>query len=213
VVNLSANTALETLDVSRNHLTALGLLANRNLQSLNSTYNFMENQAAIRLPSASSAVVQFSPQNNLAFTPATCTTAGVGTWTCGKDSSHTAAGGEVKALGHDWKSVVIKPTFTQEGYTTHDCVRCGEHSESDRLPVLTLEYPTTLTLQYNQATSVFSDIDSRTKELSWSSSNTKVLTVDENGLVKYARLGRGTTIVTAVDGQGIGKETATRAGS
>ena len=48
-----------------------------------------------------------------------------------KDCSNYVLGHEVQeALGHDYKSVVTKPTATQQGYTTHSCVRCG-HSYVD----------------------------------------------------------------------------------
>jgi len=200
---LSSNVALETLDASRNHLTALNLLPNRNLKNLNATFNFLENQAAIRLQSAASTTVLFTPQNSSNRTPATCTQPGFGTWTCCNNPAHTLDAAEIRPLGHDWDSVVTRPTFTQGGWTDHTCKRCGEHFVSDVQPALTLQYQPTLTLQYNQATSVFRDIDSRAPELNWHSSNTKVLTVDQNGLVKYARLGRGTTIVTATDSGGV----------
>ena len=202
-LNLSANAALETLDVSRNHLIALNLLANRNLKTLNATNNFFEAQSAIRLQSAAATTVQFAPQNASSRKPATCTESGVGTWTCCNDPTHTLNAAEVRPLGHDWDSVVTRPTFTQGGWTDHTCKRCQEHFVSDVLPAITLEYPATLTLQYNQATSVFGDIDRRAPELTWSSSNTKALKIDDNGLVKYAKLGRGTTVVTAKSADGV----------
>ena len=65
-----------------------------------------------------------------------------------------------------------------------------------------LEYPETLSLRYNQATSVFADIARRAPDLTWYSSNTGVLRIDQNGLVSYARLGRGTTTVTAICQEG-----------
>ena len=202
-LSLSANVALETLNVSRNHLTALNLLPNRNLQSLNATYNYFENQTAIRLQTTASPAVQFTPQNSSNRTPATCTQSGFGTWTCCNNPAHTLDAAEIRPLGHDWDSVVTRPSFTQGGWTDHTCKRCGEHFVSDVLPALTLVYPPTLALQYNQATSAFSDIARRTPGLNWYSSNTKVLSIDQNGLVKYARLGRGTTIVTATDSGGV----------
>ena len=33
---------------------------------------------------------------------------------------------EGKALGHDYKNTVTKPTCTEKGYTTHTCKRCGD---------------------------------------------------------------------------------------
>jgi Leucine-rich repeat (LRR) protein len=202
-LNLAANVALEQLDVSRNHLTALNLLASRNLKSLNATNNFLENQAVIRLPNPAPQTVQFNPQYNRVVTPATCTEASVATWTCGQDPAHILSAKQSDPLGHNWSSVKTPPTFTQGGYTTHTCKRCQESYTSDHLPAIKLEYQPTLALQYNQATSVFADVDRRAPDLTWRSSNTKVLTVDDNGLVKYARMGRGATTVTATDSNGI----------
>jgi hypothetical protein len=202
-LNLAANVALEQLDVSRNHLTALNLLAGRNLKTIDARNNFLESQAVIRLPNPAPQTVRFDPQNSRAVTPATCTTAACVTWTCGNNPAHTLTLTQGGPLGHNWNSVETRPTFTQPGCITHTCSRCGESYTSDHQPAVQLEYPPTLTLQYNQATSLFADTDRRAPDLIWASSNKKVLTVDENGLVKYARLGRGTTVVTAKDGNGI----------
>jgi uncharacterized protein YjdB len=98
---------------------------------------------------------------------------------------------------------VVKPTFTQEGYTAYTCSRCGDYYETNRTPMRVLEYSPTLSLRYHQATSVFSDVARNAPDLTWNSSNTKVLKIDQNGLVTYAKRGRGETTVTASDADGI----------
>ena len=55
---------------------------------------------------------------------ATCTEAGVRTYTCKNDAAHTRAE-TIPALGHDYQVVFTAPTCTEKGYTTHTCSRCG----------------------------------------------------------------------------------------
>ena len=43
---------------------------------------------------------------------------------------------EIPALGHDYKSVVTKPTTSSQGYTTHTCTRCGDsYKDSYTAPI------------------------------------------------------------------------------
>ncbi|MBQ2382599.1 MAG: InlB B-repeat-containing protein, partial [Oscillospiraceae bacterium] len=56
-------------------------------------------------------------------TAATCTTAGVKTFTCGScGDSYTET---IAATGHNYGSVVTAPTCTAGGYTTYTCTGCG----------------------------------------------------------------------------------------
>ena len=41
---------------------------------------------------------------------------------------------EIPALGHDYKSVVTKPTTSSQGYTTHTCTRCGDSYKDSYTP-------------------------------------------------------------------------------
>ncbi len=61
---------------------------------------------------------------------ATCTEAGLMTYTCKNDSSHTKTE-EIPALGHDYESVVTAPTCTEQGYTTHTCKNDSTHTYVD----------------------------------------------------------------------------------
>ena len=196
-LNLTPNIALETLDVSRNHLTELNLLANRNLSSVNATYNFMINQSVLRLPSPAPGAVSFNPQNSYTVVQPTCTAKGYGTWVCSHNPAHTLIVNETSALGHNYASVVTKATFSQGGYTTFTCTRCAHSYVGDHTDKITLTYNPTLNLQYHQATTVFSDADRLAPELQWHSSNEKVIRVDGNGLVTYAKRGAGETTITA----------------
>ena len=55
---------------------------------------------------------------------ATCTTAGVRTYTCsGCDSSYTET---IAKLNHNYVDTVTNPTCTTDGYTTHTCTRCAD---------------------------------------------------------------------------------------
>jgi hypothetical protein len=147
--------------------------------------------------------VTFNPQCSFTQKQATCTEWGFETWTCSHDPSHTLVVNEMKPLGHNYARVVTKPTYTQSGYTTNTCTRCGDSFTSDPTPKLVIpSYPTTLSLRYHQATSVFSDIARQAPDLVWKSSNEKVLKIDRNGLVTYPKRARGESTVTgSLDGE------------
>jgi len=53
-----------------------------------------------------------------------CATAGVKTFICKNDSSHTYTE-SIPATGHSYNEIVTLPTCTEKGYTTHTCV-CGD---------------------------------------------------------------------------------------
>lgn len=55
-------------------------------------------------------------------TAATCTKNGVKTFTCSCGKSYTES---IPATGHSYKTTVIKPTCTEQGFTNHVCVNCG----------------------------------------------------------------------------------------
>ena len=53
---------------------------------------------------------------------ATCTAAGIRTYTCSCGSSYTET---IPATGHSYKTAVTAPSCTAQGYTTHTCTTCG----------------------------------------------------------------------------------------
>ena len=58
-------------------------------------------------------------------TPATCTEAGVKTYTCQNNSEHTKTE-SIPALGHKYSSEITKnPTCTEKGIKTYTCTACG----------------------------------------------------------------------------------------
>ena len=65
-------------------------------------------------------------------TPATCTTTGLKTLTCGCGHVHTE---EIAANGHSYESVVTEPTCTEKGYTTYTCA-CGDSYIADEVDAL-----------------------------------------------------------------------------
>ena len=56
-------------------------------------------------------------------TAATCSKAGVKTFTCSCGSSYTES---IAKISHSYKETVTKPTCTDKGYTTHKCSVCGD---------------------------------------------------------------------------------------
>ena len=53
----------------------------------------------------------------------TCTTTGVKTFTCSCGDSYTE---KIPATGHKYVDTVVKPTYTEKGYTLHKCSVCGD---------------------------------------------------------------------------------------
>lgn len=52
---------------------------------------------------------------------------------------------EIPALGHDYKSVVIPPTCTEQGYTTYTCERCKDSYVTDYVNAIGHDYESTVT--------------------------------------------------------------------
>jgi hypothetical protein len=199
-LSLAQNTQITQLNVSGNHLQTLNLAPNRQLQSVNVSRNFMENQSALRFSSPAPQNVTFNPQHSYVEIPPTCTTGGYGTWTCDHNPPHTLQVNQVRALGHDYRRIVVQPTLASEGYTQCTCSRCGDSYTEDMKPRVTFNYNNTLTLQYHGNTTLFSDADRLAPELTWKSSNEKVLKINDNGLITFPRLARGTTTITGSAG-------------
>lgn len=61
-------------------------------------------------------------------TAATCTKAGVMTYTCSCGESYTEP---IDALGHDYGKTVTNPTCTAKGYTTYTCKNCHDSYKAD----------------------------------------------------------------------------------
>jgi Leucine-rich repeat (LRR) protein len=199
-LSLAQNAALTQLDVSNNHLQSLNLAPNRQLQSVNVTKNFMEDQSALRFSNPAPQNVTFTPQNDYVETPATCTTGGYGTWTCSHSPAHTLVVNPTRALGHDYKKTIVKPTLASEGYTINTCSRCGDSYMTDQKGRVAFDYDNNLTLRYHENTMLFSDADHLAPELTWRSSNEKVLKIDNDGLIKFPHLARGESTITGSAG-------------
>lgn len=79
--------------------------------------------------------------SNVVTTAATCTTAGVRTYTATFDYNTASWAGRttttvaIPATGHNYSTVVTEPTCTEKGYTTYTCNTCG-HSYTEETPAL-----------------------------------------------------------------------------
>ena len=93
-------------------------------------------------------VIAINPEahewDNGTSTSATCTEAGVTTFTCEHNSNHTKQE-NTPALGHDYDSVVTEPTCTEAGYTTHTCSVCGDSYVDDEVNALGHDYDSVVT--------------------------------------------------------------------
>ena len=56
---------------------------------------------------------------------ATCTTKGITRYTCECGDTYTLE--NIEVLGHNYESVITKPTCEEKGYTTHTCTRCNDN--------------------------------------------------------------------------------------
>jgi len=74
---------------------------------------------------------------------ATCTATGTQTRKCSCGATETKT---VSALGHNYVTSVIKPTYTAKGYTLHKCSRCGNSYKDNYTDKLTLPSVTGLKL-------------------------------------------------------------------
>ena len=75
---------------------------------------------------------------------ATCTEAGQKVRTCG--NCNLAEVEAIPATGHKYTSTVVKPTYTEQGYTLHTCPVCGESYKDTYTAKLTLSAVTGLKL-------------------------------------------------------------------
>jgi len=60
------------------------------------------------------------------ITPATCTSEGYTTYTCG-DCGYEYIGNYVGMLDHGYIPTIIAPTYTKNGYTLYTCADCGDY--------------------------------------------------------------------------------------
>ncbi|MBS7398513.1 MAG: leucine-rich repeat protein, partial [Ruminiclostridium sp.] len=74
---------------------------------------------------------------------ATCTATGTQTRKCSCGAYETKT---ISALGHNYVTSVVKPTYTAKGYTLHKCSRCGNSYKDNYTNKLTLPSVTGLKL-------------------------------------------------------------------
>ena len=74
---------------------------------------------------------------------ATCTASGTQTRKCSCGAYETKT---ISALGHNYVTSVVKPTYTAKGYTLHKCSRCGNSYKDNYTNKLTLPAVTGLKL-------------------------------------------------------------------
>ncbi len=125
-----------------------------------------------------------------------CETAGLEYRVCsvcgeGEETRPTAA------LGHECVSTVTPPTYTADGFTTHACKRCDYSYKDTYITKFSLPHDAAKELDYKITDYSFNTDGGK---ITWTSDNSKVLTVNANGSINYK--GRGTTTVTAKDAAG-----------
>ena len=74
---------------------------------------------------------------------ATCTEDGTKTAKCECCDETDTIADEGSAKGHNYESVVVKPTVDAEGYTEHTCTDCGDSYKDNFVPKADPENPKT----------------------------------------------------------------------
>lgn len=144
-------------------------------------------------------------------TEATCTKAGVKTFTCSCGYSYTEA---IPAKGHtpgSW-AVTQTPTATKAGERTLFCAVCSEAIKKETLPKLGASSKNVYSVSISDISVLYKKTKTITPvinadsgadyKISFSSSDPSVASVDSNGTVKGLKKGTATITVTVIDQQG-----------
>ena len=114
------------------------------------------------------------------------------------------------AYGHKYRTQVIDPTSTDEGYTLHTCMRCGDSYKDTVLPPVDDSISVTGvtlnkasgTLKLGDNVSLMANVtpsNATNKNVTWRSSNSTVASV-VNGVVTANKAGSATITATTEDG-------------
>ena len=142
----------------------------------------------------------------------TCNTNGIKTYTC--VSCHTTKTESIAKLGHVWDSGVITkaPTYETEGIKTYTCRNCkATRTES----IAKLLRPVTRVQKINlsgmsnkiaikkklKLTADVLPVNAANKSLVWTTSNKKVATVNQSGVVTIKK--KGSAVITATAENGV----------
>ena len=109
-------------------------------------------------------------------------------------------------LNHEWTSwaTIMEATYRSTGIQRRQCRICGDYQDREipmkKIAATGIEMSMSeITMNYKQTTRLYANVIPEdaafTSDVVWSSSNPKVATVDENGVVTAT--GRGTAVITA----------------
>lgn len=122
------------------------------------------------------------------------------------------------AKGHDWTSWsrIKDPTYRSKGTDRRTCKHCDAYEDREvamlkaEVEGVKMSLPS-LSMNYKKYTRLYADVMPEdaafSTDIVWSSSNTKVATVDENGTVTAT--GTGTAVITASTADGKFSDTCT----
>ena len=130
------------------------------------------------------------------------------------------------AYGHKYRTQVIDPTTTNEGYTLYTCMRCGDSYQDDILPPDDNSIPvtgiilsnSTLTVTVGKSAFIDADIlpnDATNQTIVWTSNNDSVagiswMVTDKTcGVISAKTVGTATITATTEDGKFVAQCTVT----
>lgn len=116
----------------------------------------------------------------------------------------------IPALGHDYKVTVVAPTYTEKGYTLHECTRCDDKYQDTPTDILKgklkgIELGSKIMAKYNQVTVIKPELDmDGTVKVTYvfTSSSEGVATIDNEGNLTGKGMGTTTITCTATDEYG-----------
>ncbi len=124
---------------------------------------------------------------------------------------------EIAALGHNYHATVIAPDYDKEGYTLHKCTRCEKQYTDTFVDKLkgkldSIELGGTISINAEDTYSIDVDKcvvikgDAKIVKTTFKSSDEKVVTVDDKGVLTGKGLGTAKVTVTVTDEYGNTKE-------
>ncbi len=116
----------------------------------------------------------------------------------------------IPALGHDYQTTVVAPSYTEGGYTLHQCSRCDANIKENLTDMLTgrvlsVELGEKVVVKYGEVASLTPAVEvggTVTYTCAYTTDAENVATVDENGVITGKGMGKTVITCTVTDEYG-----------